>query len=119
MAAKTRNVPFALLIACAFLVPAVAKNVEKPMLKEEYVRVNGLRLHVVTAGKGPLMLFLHGFPEFWYEWKEQLREFSKDHLVVAPDCRGFGRAGSARRLRVQGYAGRFARGTGTGRRSHL
>jgi pimeloyl-ACP methyl ester carboxylesterase len=89
MAAKTRNVPFALLIACAFLVPAVAKNVEKPMLKEEYVRVNGLRLHVVTAGKGPLMLFLHGFPEFWYEWKNQLAEFGKDHLAVAPDMRGY------------------------------
>jgi pimeloyl-ACP methyl ester carboxylesterase len=54
-----------------------------------YVTVNGVRLHCATAGSGPLMLFLHGFPEFWYEWKEQLREFSKDHLVVAPDCRGY------------------------------
>jgi len=58
-------------------------------MNETYVRVNGIRLHCVTAGSGPLMLFLHGFPEFWYEWKEQLREFSKDHLVVAPDCRGY------------------------------
>ena len=54
-----------------------------------YVAVNGIRLHCVTAGSGPLMLCLHGFPEFWYEWKEQLREFSKDHLVVAPDLRGY------------------------------
>ena len=58
-------------------------------MNETYVAVNGIRLHCVTAGSGPLMLFLHGFPEFWYEWKEQLREFSKDHLVVAPDCRGY------------------------------
>jgi pimeloyl-ACP methyl ester carboxylesterase len=43
----------------------------------------------MTAGKGPLILFLHGFPEFWYEWKNQLAEFSKDHLVVAPDMRGY------------------------------
>ena len=92
MAAKTKNVParhFALLIAGAFLVPAVAKNVNKPMLKENYVRMNGVRLHLVTAGKGPLILFLHGFPEFWYEWKNQLAEFSKDHLAVAPDMRGY------------------------------
>ena len=58
-------------------------------MNDTYVTVNGVRLHCVTAGSGPLMLFLHGFPEFWYEWKEQLREFSKDHLVVAPDLRGY------------------------------
>jgi epoxide hydrolase 4 len=51
--------------------------------------VNGVRLHYVTAGKGPLILFLHGFPEFWYEWKNQLVEFGKDHHAVAPDLRGY------------------------------
>ena len=59
------------------------------MLKDHYVQVNGVKLHVVTAGKGPLILFLHGFPEFWYEWKDQLAEFGKDHLAVAPDMRGY------------------------------
>ncbi|HTS47471.1 MAG TPA: alpha/beta hydrolase [Bryobacteraceae bacterium] len=59
------------------------------MLKDSYVQVNGVRLHVVTAGKGPVILFLHGFPEFWYEWKNQLAEFGKDHLAVAPDMRGY------------------------------
>jgi len=58
-------------------------------LNDINVTVNGVRLHCVTAGEGPLMLCLHGFPEFWYEWKEQLREFGKDHLVVAPDLRGY------------------------------
>ena len=58
-------------------------------MNDTYVTVNGVRLHCVTAGEGPLMLCLHGFPEFWYEWKEQLREFGKDHLVVAPDLRGY------------------------------
>jgi len=59
------------------------------MLKDKYVKVNGVRLHYVTAGKGPLILFLHGFPEFWYEWKNQLLEFAKDHQAVAPDMRGY------------------------------
>jgi len=49
---------------------------------------NGLRLHYVAAGTGPLILFVHGFPEFWYEWKEQLADFGRDHLAVAPDMRG-------------------------------
>jgi len=79
----------ALLVAGSFLPTAVAKNMEKPMFKDKYVHVNGVRLHVVTAGKGPLILFLHGFPEFWYEWKDQLPEFGKDHLAVAPDMRGY------------------------------
>jgi pimeloyl-ACP methyl ester carboxylesterase len=71
------------LAACSVL----AK--EKPKLKHEYADVNGLRLHYVTAGKGPLIIFLHGFPEFWYEWKDQLPEFAKDHRAVAPDMRGY------------------------------
>jgi pimeloyl-ACP methyl ester carboxylesterase len=57
-----------------------------PGFREEYVTANGLRLHCVAAGDGALMLFLHGFPEFWYEWKEQLKEFGKDHLAVLPIC---------------------------------
>lgn len=57
--------------------------------REVYVTANGFRLHCMAAGDGPLMLFLHGFPEFWYEWKEQLKEFGKDHLAVAPDLPGY------------------------------
>ena len=76
-----------LLFAGSFY--AAAKTTEKKMFKDQYVQVNGIRLHVVTAGKGPLILFLHGFPEFWYEWKDQLAEFGKDHLAVAPDLRGY------------------------------
>ena len=59
--------------------------------QESYVAVNGVRLHCVTAGDaaGKLVVFLHGFPEFWYEWKTQLSEFGKDHFVVAPDLRGY------------------------------
>ena len=59
------------------------------MLKHEYVTVNRIRLHCAIAGEGPLILFLHGFPEFWYGWKNQLAEFSRDHLAVAPDLRGY------------------------------
>ena len=52
---------------------------------------NGIRLHYASAGEQgkPLLLFLHGFPEFWYEWHAQLEEFGGDHFAVAPDLRGF------------------------------
>lgn len=61
----------------------------EPALRHESADVNGLRLHYVTAGAGPLIVFAHGFPEFWYAWKRQLAEFGRDHQAVAPDLRGF------------------------------
>lgn len=48
-----------------------------------------MRLHYVECGSGPLVLFLHGFPEFWYSWKDLLAEFGRDHRAVAVDLRGF------------------------------
>ncbi len=59
------------------------------MLKHKYANVNGVRLHYVTAGKGKLIMFVHGFPEFWYEWKAQLVEFGRNYRAVAPDMRGY------------------------------
>ena len=59
------------------------------MLHSRYADVNGIRLHYMIGGDGPLMLFLHGFPEFWYAWKDQLEEFQRDFTVVAPDLRGY------------------------------
>ncbi len=58
-------------------------------MEHKYADVNGVRLHYVTAGSGSLVLFLHGFPEFWYQWKKQLEVFSKTHHAVAPDLRGY------------------------------
>jgi pimeloyl-ACP methyl ester carboxylesterase len=57
--------------------------------KHEYIVSNGIRLHYVTQGEGPLMLMLHGFPEFWYSWRHQIPEFAKDYKVVALDLRGY------------------------------
>lgn len=50
---------------------------------------NGIQMHYAHCGQGRPMLFLHGFPEFWYAWKDALAEFGRDHHAVAPDLRGF------------------------------
>eukprot|EP01025_Chloroclados_australasicus_P044135 TRINITY_DN4759_c0_g1_i6.p1 TRINITY_DN4759_c0_g1~~TRINITY_DN4759_c0_g1_i6.p1 ORF type:complete len:377 (+),score=18.39 TRINITY_DN4759_c0_g1_i6:120-1250(+) len=60
-------------------------------LKQEYIKVNDVKLHVVHGGveDAPLMVFLHGVPEFWFSWRHQLREFKKRYRVAAIDMRGF------------------------------
>ncbi|WP_242688723.1 alpha/beta hydrolase [Bacillus sp. Cs-700] len=59
------------------------------MMNEGFVKVNDVNLHYVSEGEGELMLFLHGFPYFWYNWHHQMKEFSKDYRVVAVDMRGY------------------------------
>ncbi|XP_011405812.1 PREDICTED: epoxide hydrolase 4-like [Amphimedon queenslandica] len=58
----------------------------------EYITANGIKFHCVSKGdpSKPLMLFVHGFPEFWFSWQYQLKEFCNDYRVVAIDMRGYG-----------------------------
>ncbi|MGY1812700.1 alpha/beta fold hydrolase [Blastococcus sp. SYSU D00820] len=52
---------------------------------------NGVRLHVAEAGEGPLVLLLHGFPQYWWTWRAQLPALAAAGLhAVAPDLRGYG-----------------------------
>jgi pimeloyl-ACP methyl ester carboxylesterase len=60
-----------------------------PGCAEGYLTANGVRLHYVTAGSGPLVLLLHGYPEFWYSYRFQLPLLAQTHRVVALDLRGY------------------------------
>ena len=54
---------------------------------------NGVRLHYVEAGEGPLIVLLHGFPGFWYSWRYQIPALADAGFhVVAPDLRGYNRS---------------------------
>jgi len=77
-------ISFSAVLACTVLMAA-----DKPAWKDRYAEVNGVRLHYVEQGKGELILFLHGFPEFWYSWKDLLIDFGRDHHAVALDMRGY------------------------------
>ena len=60
-----------------------------PAIQSQFAEVNGIRLHYASVGQGKLVMFVHGFPEFWYEWEKQLVEFGQDYQAVAPDMRGY------------------------------
>jgi pimeloyl-ACP methyl ester carboxylesterase len=61
-------------------------------LEYHYVSTNGITLHVVQSGPkdGPLVILLHGFPEFWYGWRRQIPALAEaGYRVWAPDQRGY------------------------------
>ena len=69
------------------------------------VSANGTRFHVAEAGDGPLVLLLHGFPEFWWTWRQQLVSLpAAGFRAVAADLRGYG--GSDKPPRSDQYLGR-------------
>src|ERR1700712_3285548 len=64
--------------------------VEGPWRHRE-IAANGQRFHAVEAGEGPLVLLLHGFPQFWYAWRHVIPVLADAGFrVVAPDLRGYG-----------------------------
>jgi epoxide hydrolase 4 len=59
-------------------------------LRDGYADLGEVRLHYVEAGEGPLVVLLHGFPEFWFSWRFQIPALASAGLrVVAPDMRGY------------------------------
>jgi pimeloyl-ACP methyl ester carboxylesterase len=59
-------------------------------LREGYADLGDVKLHYVEAGEGPLVVLLHGFPEFWYGWRLQIEPLAAAGFrVVAPDMRGY------------------------------
>jgi epoxide hydrolase 4 len=57
--------------------------------KSGFLNSSGVKLHYVTAGTGPLLVLLHGFPDYHYTWRDQIPALSKHFQVVALDLRGY------------------------------
>jgi len=62
------------------------------VIKDRFAEVNGVRLHYLIAGKGDLVLLLHGYAENSHMWRPLMVEVAKTHTVIAPDLRGFGQS---------------------------
>ncbi|KAJ9171795.1 hypothetical protein P3X46_015109 [Hevea brasiliensis] len=60
-------------------------------IQHAIVPTNGIKMHIASIGTGPVILFLHGFPELWYTWRHQLLSLSSlGYRCIAPDLRGYG-----------------------------
>lgn len=75
-------------LTCSMAVSAEDSNVEK-RVEHGYATNNTVKIHYATLGRGPLVLMIHGFPDYWYTWRHQMEALSKDYQVAAIDLRGY------------------------------
>ncbi|KAL5713142.1 Epoxide hydrolase 2 [Ranunculus cassubicifolius] len=60
-------------------------------IKHSILPINGINMHIAEKGEGPVVLFIHGFPELWYTWRHQIHALaSHGYRAIAPDLRGYG-----------------------------
>lgn len=79
--------------AISMAAPLFAHAEEFPVpqgFKSEFKTIDGIRLHYVEGGSGPLVFMVHGFGQAWYEWHHLMPELAKNHTVVAVDLPGLG-----------------------------
>jgi pimeloyl-ACP methyl ester carboxylesterase len=61
-------------------------------VEHKFADSNGVSIHYAKAGSGPLAVFIHGFPDFWYSWRHQMEGLATTHTVVAMDTRGYNKS---------------------------
>lgn len=80
-------------VAITLALPCLTQAAEFPVpsgFKSEFKTIDGVRLHYVKGGSGPLVYLVHGFGQAWYEWHSLMPELAKTHTVVAVDLPGLG-----------------------------
>jgi len=90
------------LAICALAMASQAQAEIFDEVTHGYAHSNGVKIHYVTAGEGPLVVMIHGFPDFWYSWRHQMEALRDEFQVVAIDQRGYNLSGQPQG--VENYA---------------
>src|SRR4051812_204665 len=77
-----------LCLSLLLAVSASAAGIED-RVKHGYADSNGVKIHCASLGSGPLMIMIHGFPDYWYTWRRQMEALSDTYQCVAIDQRGY------------------------------
>lgn len=80
---------YPILASLIFIGTAVSSLSAQDLGQSGFVDSGGVKIHYVTKGQGPLLVMVHGFPDFHYTWRDQIPELSKHFQVVAIDQRGY------------------------------
>src|SRR5215472_9437067 len=76
------------LVALLSTAAAFAGDIESKVT-HGYADSNGVKIHYASLGSGPLIVMIHGFPDFWYTWRDQMEALSDSYQCVAIDQRGY------------------------------
>ena len=77
-----------ILFPLLLLASAQAASIDASV-KHGYADSNGVKIHYASLGSGPLMVMIHGFPDFWYTWRDQMAALADSYQCVAIDQRGY------------------------------
>jgi epoxide hydrolase 4 len=85
------------IIATCLLLAAVSASAQtapdlEARVTEGFADSNGVKIHYATLGSGPLVVMIHGFPDYWYTWRHQMEGLADRFQVVAIDQRGYNRS---------------------------
>lgn len=82
----------ALIVTSSIQNCAIASGNDDDEYEHKYADSEGVKIHYVAMGEGPLVVFIHGFPDFWYTWRHQMNGLKDDFRVVAMDTRGYNKS---------------------------
>jgi pimeloyl-ACP methyl ester carboxylesterase len=82
------NLARTLLLSLVCVLPQTAADLES-RVQHAYADSNGVKIHYAVLGSGPLIVMIHGFPDYWYTWRNQMEDLSKNYRVAAMDLRGY------------------------------
>jgi len=80
------------LFGLATLVSAMTTQDVHDRVEHGFADNDGVRIHYASLGEGPLVVMIHGFPDYWYTWRDQMAALSEDFQVVAIDLRGYNKS---------------------------
>lgn len=87
-----KNLILFLLILMITHLPLAQETNFLESVQHHYADNDGVKIHYVSLGEGPLVVLVHGFPDFWYSWRHQMEVLSKQFRVVALDQRGYNKS---------------------------
>ena len=81
--------PFFLLIPALLFASLISAQAVMDQVEHKYADSDGVSIHYAKMGSGPLMVLIHGFPDFWYSWRHQMAGLADQYTVAALDTRGY------------------------------